>query len=93
MYPVPTKAETQGRTDKYIGEALQQCCTRCLCTDVKQNARPNARTIQVVEADLHLPSLPNTGTWLKGRKRDTVVLASKVGGRKECVTCPPEMTW
>ena len=41
MYPVPTEAATQGRTDQYIG------------------------------------------TWLKGRKREDVVLASKVGGRGE----------
>ena len=37
MYPVPTEAETQGRTDQYIG------------------------------------------SWMKGRKRDDIVLASKVG--------------
>ena len=42
MYPVPTEAETQGRTDQYIG------------------------------------------SWMKGRKRDDIVLASK-GGVYVCV--------
>lgn len=53
IYPVPTKAETQGRTDKYIG------------------------------------------TWLKGRKRDSVVVLTKVAGysaNSTWVRNPPRTT-
>eukprot|EP00798_Chlamydomonas_sp_ICE-L_P018990 gene18990-25572_t len=53
MYPVPTEAETQGLTDKYIG------------------------------------------TWMKNRKRDSIVLASKVSGFSERTTWvrdPPRTT-
>eukprot|EP00197_Chlamydomonas_leiostraca_P005555 CAMPEP_0202867978 /NCGR_PEP_ID=MMETSP1391-20130828/9902_1 /ASSEMBLY_ACC=CAM_ASM_000867 /TAXON_ID=1034604 /ORGANISM="Chlamydomonas leiostraca, Strain SAG 11-49" /LENGTH=386 /DNA_ID=CAMNT_0049548071 /DNA_START=29 /DNA_END=1189 /DNA_ORIENTATION=- len=53
MYPVPTKAETQGLTDKYIG------------------------------------------SWMKGRKRDSIVLASKISGYSERTTWvrdPPRTT-
>ncbi|KAJ9522733.1 hypothetical protein QJQ45_019856 [Haematococcus lacustris] len=57
IYPVPTKAETQGRTDKYIGGWL--------------------------------------GTWLKGRKRDSVVVLTKVAGysaNSTWVRNPPRTT-
>jgi hypothetical protein len=39
MYPVPTKAETQGRTDKYIGEGgVVVCRVVVVLQGVVQNA-------------------------------------------------------